>query len=123
MCQQAVYRHASPAAGWTAAPEAEVLLGVTASSIQMAARAYRDWCCELGLPYLIPTSRVDGVQLGKDITGPVYLKYNCRTSLCYVSSYNGGDRGVLVQLGQEQLGHFPLGLWDEGMTHPPAPLS
>lgn len=38
--------------------------------------------------------------------------------ICYVSPYTGKDRGVLVQLAQEQLGHFPLGLWDEGMGNP-----
>jgi hypothetical protein len=53
------------------------------------------------------------------VRGPVYLKYNSKTGQCYVSPYRGNDRGVLVQLGQAQLGHFPLGLWDEGMTQPP----
>jgi hypothetical protein len=40
--------------------------------------------------------------------------------LCYISQYQGRDRGVLLQLGQgELLGHFPLGMWDEGMAKPP----
>lgn len=36
-----------------------------------------------------------------------------------VSLYQGKDRGVLLQLGQSQMGHFPLGLWDEDKTQPP----
>lgn len=39
--------------------------------------------------------------------------------LCYVSRYDGRDRGVLLQLGQVQLGHFPLGFFDEDMAKPP----
>lgn len=56
------------------------------------------------------------------IRGGVYIKYNSRTQLCYISQYVGKDRGVLIQLGQEQLGHFPLGMWDEGMKNPPPHL-
>lgn len=42
---------------------------------------------------------------------------------CTLSSYSGNDRGVLVQLGTLQVGHLPLGLLDEGMANPPAPIS
>jgi hypothetical protein len=42
--------------------------------------------------------------------------------ICYVSPYQGRERGVLLQLGQEQLGHLPLGLFDEDMKNPPPPL-
>ena len=42
--------------------------------------------------------------------------------LCYVSRYDGSFRGVLINFGQEQLGHFPLGLFDEHMKQP-APLA
>lgn len=38
--------------------------------------------------------------------------------LCYVSAYESRDKGVLVQMAQEQLGHFPLGLFDEAMKNP-----
>lgn len=38
---------------------------------------------------------------------------------CYLTQYQGRDRGVLVQLGTLQLGHFPLGLWDEARANPP----
>ena len=60
-----------------------------------------------------------GVAATPAIAGPVYLKCNSATGLCYASQYDGRDRGVLVQLGQRQLGHLPLGLFDEGMTRPP----
>jgi hypothetical protein len=39
--------------------------------------------------------------------------------LCYLSQYSGSERGVLVQMGPGPMfGHFPLGLFDEGMTKP-----
>jgi hypothetical protein len=44
--------------------------------------------------------------------------------LCYISLYQGRDRGVLLQLGQgELLGHFPLGLFDEAMANPEPSLT
>jgi hypothetical protein len=49
------------------------------------------------------------------------VKYNSATGLCYASRYEGRDRGVLVQLGQAQVGHLPLGLLDEAMANPPPP--
>ncbi|KXZ54329.1 hypothetical protein GPECTOR_5g412 [Gonium pectorale] len=115
-----VYAQPHPPAGWLG-PESdmEVLLGVVASDIQYAARAYRDWCEELGLPLIPPNSRVDGVANPMQLRGGVYLKYNSKTQLCYVSRYDGRDRGVLIQLGQLQLGHFPLGFFDEAMAKPP----
>ena len=42
--------------------------------------------------------------------------------VCYVILYQGRDRGVLVQLGTQQLGHFPLGMHDEAMSKPPPQL-
>jgi hypothetical protein len=42
--------------------------------------------------------------------------------VCYLSPYQGRDRGVLLQLGGLQLGHFPLGLFDEAQASPPPPL-
>jgi hypothetical protein len=38
--------------------------------------------------------------------------------VCYVTQYSGSFRGVLVTFGQEQVGHFPLGLFDEAMAAP-----
>ena len=46
-----------------------------------------------------------------------------RIAQCTISSYSGHDRGVLIQLGTLQVGHLPLGLLDEGMANPPAPIS
>ena len=38
------------------------------------------------------------------------------------SPYLGPDRGVLVTLGTDQVGHLPLGLLDEERAGPPPPL-
>lgn len=46
-------------AGWT---PPDLMLGVLASDVRIAVRAYRDWCTELGVPYLAPESRVTGVE-------------------------------------------------------------
>lgn len=56
------------------------------------------------------------------IAGAVYIKYNSASGLCYASRYEGRDRGVLLQLGQQQVGHLPLGLMDEAMAQPPPQL-
>jgi hypothetical protein len=91
-------------------------------------RALRDYTEALGTPFYAPESRVPGQPHPALIPGGVYVKYNSRTGLCYVTAYSGRDRGVLVQLAQKQVGHFPLGLFDEGMekeapkiTGPPPP--
>lgn len=70
------------------------------------------------------------------MSGPVYIKYNSVSEVgsagmfarvsevssvfnlefvqkCYVTAYQGPDRGALINIGEVQLGHFPLGLWDE----------
>jgi len=100
----------------------EVLIGVVAGDAKLGVRALRDWCWALGLPYVKPVSRVDGAAMLAGIRGPVYVKYNSKTQVAYVSGYTGRDRGVLIQLGSEQLGHFPLGLMDEAMANPPPEL-
>ena len=43
--------------------------------------------------------------------------------VCYLTLYQGRDRGVLVQLGALQLGHFPLGFFDEARANPPPPMT
>lgn len=112
----AVYASANPAEGWPGAgaqPPPDVLLGLLSSDVRLAARALRDWTAGLGLPYVAPVSRIDGGGPLAAVRGGVYLKYNARARMAYVTMYEGQDRGVLVQLGQAQLGHFPLGLFDE----------
>jgi hypothetical protein len=49
----------------------------------------------------------------------VYLKYNPKTGLCYLSPYTGEHRGVLLSCQSayegdvnETFGHLPLGLWE-----------
>ncbi|KAF5831636.1 hypothetical protein DUNSADRAFT_12796 [Dunaliella salina] len=96
----------------------EVMFGVMAGSVRIGVRALRDWCQGLGLPYVKPVSRVDGAANPAAIKGGVYIKYNSKSKLCYVSAYESRDKGVLVQLAQDQLGHFPLGLFDEAMKNP-----
>jgi hypothetical protein len=121
----AVYASANPAEGWPGAgaqPPPDVLLGLLSSDVRLAVRALRDWTAGLGLPYVAPVSRIDGGGPLAAVRGGVYLKYNARACMAYVTLYEGQDRGVLVQLGQAQLGHFPLGLFDEGMASPPPPL-
>jgi len=106
--------------GITPSPDTipDVLLGVMSSDVRLAVRALRDWCDSLGLEFVMPSPRVPGVQQLSAVRGSVYIKYNARTKACYVSQYLGRDRGVLLQLGQVQLGHFPLGLWDEEQRKP-----
>jgi hypothetical protein len=113
-----------PAAGWVhdADPQPEVLIGVVASDVRLAVRALRDYCAALGLDFVTPESRVPGAASLPAVAGPVYVKLNSRTRVCYASRYEGRERGVLVQLGAEQVGHLPLGLHDEGMAAPPPAL-
>ncbi|KAL4444597.1 hypothetical protein ABPG77_002414 [Micractinium sp. CCAP 211/92] len=78
-------------AGWN--PEAaasssavpEVLLGVVASDVRLAVRSLRDYCQALGLPFQMPESRVPGVAAAPALVGPVYIKYNAATGLCYAT--------------------------------------
>lgn len=46
------------------------------------------------------------------------------TQLCYLSSYQGKERGVLLKFGLEapMLGTFPLGFFDEARVNPPPAL-
>jgi hypothetical protein len=100
-----------PAAGWDpgARPPA-VLIGVLATDDVSAARSLRDYCETLGARYAPPTPRV---------AGPVFVRYNAATAAASAAPYAGRDRGVLVTLGADQVGHLPLGLLDEARTNPP----
>ena len=99
------------------------MLGILSSDVRWAVRALRDWTEAFELPFVPPVSRVPGVPSVAQVRGTCYLKYNPVSGVCYVSEYQGKDRGVLVQLGQASLGHFPLGLWDEDMTRAAPTLS
>ncbi|MBF2063501.1 MAG: DUF1824 family protein [Calothrix sp. C42_A2020_038] len=53
------------------------------------------------------------------IEGPVYIKLNGKNGLCYLDSYSGHHRGVLVSCQSysqgginEMYGHLPLDLFD-----------
>lgn len=70
---------------------------------------------------LAPTVQVPGVAATPAIAGSVFVKYIPTRQLCYASKYQGRDRGVLVTLGQRQIGHLPLGLHDEAMAKPAPP--
>lgn len=52
------------------------------------------------------------------LEGPVYIKFNSKTGLCYAASYSGSHRGVLVSCQSAQssginetYGHLPLNLF------------
>ncbi|GBF90143.1 hypothetical protein Rsub_03276 [Raphidocelis subcapitata] len=115
------YSQPAPDAGWAPGPSAEVLLGIVASDARLAARALRDWTGALGLAFAPPRARVEGGEAAAAAAGGVYLKYDSKGPSCYLSPYQGRDRGVLLQLGAQQFGHLPLGLFDEGQANPPPP--
>ncbi len=47
----------------------------------------------------------------------MYPAYTC-IHLHTAAYTNNRDRGVLLQLGQEQVGHLPLGLFDDTLSKP-----
>jgi Domain of unknown function (DUF1824) len=53
-----------------------------------------------------------------EIAGPVYIKFNPLSGLCYANSYDGSHRGVLISCQSaeptevnEMFGHLPLNLF------------
>lgn len=106
-----VAAHPWAPAGYTS--DTGVLLGVVASDVRLGVRSLRDYCDALGLNFVMPTSRVPNAPTLPMIRTPVYIKLNSKTGLSYVSTYDGRDRGVLINFGTEQIGHLPLGLHDE----------
>lgn len=95
-----------------------ILLGVLASDIRLALRSLRDYCEALQVPYELPESRIPEVASLPSIRGAVYIKYNSKSRQCYVTRYQGKDRGVLISFGTVQIGHLPLGLHDESKLKP-----
>ena len=75
-----------------------------------------------GLSALKTYSEALGYQPNLNLTpidGSVYLKFNPKSGLCYLDSYTGNHRGVLVSCQSayadginEMYGHLPLDLFD-----------
>jgi hypothetical protein len=76
---------------------------------------------EEGLSAMKTYSHALGYEVNNDlptIEGPVYIKCNGKTGLCYFDSYSGHHRGVLVSCQSnskgginEMYGHLPLDLF------------
>ena len=107
-------------AGWDPATRPRrLLLAVLAPSETLAARALRDYGALFGVAYVPPQPRVEN--------GAVFVKLNAACDapppVPRAVPYSGPDRGVLVTLGDVQVGHLPLGLLDEGREGPAPPLA
>jgi hypothetical protein len=76
---------------------------------------------EQGIGALKTYATALGYEVNKDLTtidGSVYIKFNPQTNLCYLNSYIGEHRGVLVSCQStdedginEMYGHLPLDLF------------
>ena len=75
-------------------------------------------CADVQIMIPRPCVQVPSSPHLSSIIGGVYLKYNAASGSAYVTEYTGNDRGVLVQLAQQQIGLLPLGLFDEHKTAP-----
>lgn len=117
----------APSARWDptgASTPRRLLLAVLASDDAVAARALRDYCAAFAAPYAPPSPRV---------RGGVFVKYNpCAGGggegappppPPRAAPYGGPDRGVLVTVGDVQVGHLPLGLLDEARRGEPPLLA
>lgn len=87
------------------------IFGICAETAAQAIAALHAYLQALDYPEKpVPDTSVDG---------PVYLKFNPKTQLCYLNSYTGHHRGVLVSCQSayeddvnEMFGHLPLDLWE-----------
>lgn len=86
------------------------ILGICADTITQGLSALRTYADALGYKPDLNLATVNG---------SVYIKFNPKTGLCYVDSYTGAYRGVLVSYqasyeGQinEMYGHLPLDLFE-----------
>lgn len=90
------------------------ILGICADSLSEGQQALQTYAAALG--YAVnPTFA--------DIVGPVYIKFNPSTGLCYANTYTGYHRGVLVacqsadNAGMNDIyGHLPLHLFSEAVV-------
>lgn len=85
------------------------MLGVCAETASEGYTALETYLTALGYSEPVERSTLDG---------PVYLKFNSRTGSCYLDSYSGKYRGVLVSCQSSQseginetFGHLPLDLF------------
>ena len=86
------------------------ILGICAETAEQGIQALHQYCHALG--YEIPENL-------NSIPGVVYIKYNPKTGLCYMDSYAGDHRGVLVSCQSaydtginDMYGHLPLDLFN-----------
>lgn len=86
------------------------ILGICADTFTQGYAALQAYATALGYSLPAPPSPIEG---------SIYLKFNPRSGLCYVDSYNGEHRGVLVSCQSayesginEMYGHLPLNLFE-----------
>ncbi len=86
------------------------ILGICADTTEQGVLALKTYSEALGYEAKLNLTPVEGA---------VYLKFNSKTGLCYLNSYLGKHRGVLVscqspQYGSinEMYGHLPLDLFE-----------
>jgi hypothetical protein len=85
------------------------ILGICADTTSQGLIALKSYSTALGYEPNLNLATVDG---------SVYIKFNPNTGLCYIDSYTGTHRGVLVsfqssEVGEinEMYGHLPLDLF------------
>lgn len=85
------------------------IFGICAASFAEARQALDAYAAALGCA---PPTEL------RPIEGPVYIKFNPRSGLCYADSYSGEHRGVLVSCQSayaaginDLYGHLPLDLF------------
>lgn len=85
------------------------ILGICADTAAQGLSALKSYAEALGYPSLFDLQPIEG---------SVYIKFNPKSGLCYLDSYTGIHRGVLVSCQSayedginEMYGHLPLDLF------------
>ncbi|KAH7443746.1 hypothetical protein KP509_02G049200 [Ceratopteris richardii] len=86
------------------------LLGICADNCKEALATLQRWTKALNCDFCMPQV-IDSKHDLNSIPGPVYVKYNAHAKVSYLQPYAGKFRGVIVQIGQKQVGHLPLYLF------------
>lgn len=86
------------------------LLGICATDTKEALTALQQWTTALSCDFFMPQV-LDSKHDLNTLPGPVYIKYNPQAKVSYLQAYTGNFRGVIVQIGQKQVGHLPLSLF------------